>query len=69
MDKQEDGCGMLQLPVSPSVSRSERRENGGAAVPGMLGGGDDISISIIGSHEAERCSTETHQRGRWRDEP
>lgn len=28
-------------------------------MPGMLAGGDDISISIIGGHEAERCSTET----------
>ncbi len=44
--------------VSLSVSQSESRENGGAAVPGMLGGGGDISISIISSHEAERCSTE-----------
>lgn len=48
--------------VSLSVSQSESRENGGAAVPGMLGGGGDISISIISSHEAERCSTEGEER-------
>lgn len=69
-------AGMLQPPdvslslclsVCPSVGQPvslNRGENGGAAVarqPGMLGGGDDISISIIGSHEAERCSTEAPQ--------
>lgn len=58
------GCSSRPTSVCPSVGQSvslNRGENGGAAVarqPGMLGGGDDISISIIGSHEAERCSTE-----------
>lgn len=65
------GCSSRPTPVCLSVCPSvgqpvslNRGENGGAAVarqPGMLGGGDDISISIIGSHEAERCSTEAPQ--------
>lgn len=53
-DKQEGGCGRVQ---SASL---KRRENGGATVSGMLGGGDDLSISIIGSHEAQ-----THIREGW----
>lgn len=52
-----DGPAARRL-VCPSTRLRDRGENGGATVPGMLGGGDDISISIIGSHEAERCSTE-----------
>lgn len=38
---------MLQLPAARlSAFQSENRENGGALIPGMLGGDDDISSSI-----------------------
>lgn len=63
------GAGCSSGPAVWSVSQSGSRENGDAAVPGMLGGGGDISISIIGSREAEQCSTETQRsrsRGRGR---
>lgn len=63
-DKQEDGCGMLRRPaVSLSVRQSESRENGGAAVPGMLGGGDDISFSIISGGRPRGKAMQHRRRG------
>lgn len=49
-DKQEDASTL-------SIS-AIRGENGGAAEPWMLGGGDDISINIIVSLVTMRCSTQ-----------
>lgn len=51
---------MREGPAARQSASLKRRENGGATVSGMLGGGDDISISIIGSHEAQ-----THIREGW----
>ncbi|KAK5919538.1 hypothetical protein CgunFtcFv8_023422 [Champsocephalus gunnari] len=68
VDQREEGCGMLQRPaVGLSVSRSGSRENGGAAVARMLGGGGDIISIISSSHEASRCR-DTAGGGRGRGE-
>lgn len=78
IDKQQDGCSrrcrLLHRPTRQSVSQSVG-ENGGAAAaaaagPGMLGGCDDISISIIRAvrerrGDGRRCKARM-RAGDWR---
>lgn len=69
-EDQRSGSGMVQRPaVTPPVSQSEDRENGGATVSGMLGGGDDISISSIhDTNQREGGELETNIDGNRRQE-
>ncbi|KAM7379326.1 hypothetical protein PAMP_004889 [Pampus punctatissimus] len=72
MDKQEDGCGMLQRPaVSPSASWSVLKI-GEMAVLLCQGRWEAVmtsasaSATAAGNHEAERCSTQRRRSRRRR---
>lgn len=63
---EEEGGGQTRRMLRLCQSARNRGGNGGAAEPRMLGGGGDISISIIVSHVTMRFSSRTIKHLEWK---